>query len=87
MGQVPAKYMLPSSPYGTSPASNVLSPTQPAAANPQTPLLPPNFQSGGTLPSGSAPAVAANPFTPIGAGSTPGMGARNPLLKGMFGLQ
>jgi len=51
MGQVPAKFMLPSAPYGSSEGANVLNPVQPGASNPQTPLLPPNFQDPGTMPS------------------------------------
>jgi hypothetical protein len=50
MGQVPPKYFLPSSPYGSSPAANALNPNQPAAQNAQTPLLPPNWTDPGTLP-------------------------------------
>lgn len=49
MGQTPPKYFLPSAPYGSSPASNTLNPTQQAAQNPQTPLLPPNFTDPGTM--------------------------------------
>lgn len=45
MGQVPPKYFLPSSPYGSSSAANTVNQAQPAAQNPQQPLLPPNFQN------------------------------------------
>ncbi len=60
MGQVPPKYFLPSSPYGSSPASKALSPTQPGAVNPQTPLLPPNFSDPGTMAQASPSAPLTN---------------------------
>ncbi len=49
MGQVPPKFMMPSTPYGSSQAANTLNPTMPAAQNPQMPLLPPNFTDPGTI--------------------------------------
>ena len=58
MGQVPPKYFMPSAPYGASPATNVVNPTQPGARNPQTPLLPPNFQDPGAMQS-ATPAASS----------------------------
>lgn len=71
MGQVPAKYMLPSAPYGQSDAANSVNAVQPAAVNPQTPLLPPNF----TNPGISA-TPQANPFSmnPVSNPATGGLG-------------
>jgi|SRR5580704_850893 hypothetical protein len=98
MGSTPAKYFLPSAPYGASPAANALNPTQPAATNPQTPLLPPNFQSGGNVASGTTPSGApnptaagtGNPFSPAGAnnpyGQNPMNSSSNPMLKALFGM-
>jgi hypothetical protein len=87
MGQTPAKYFLPSAPYGASPAANALSPTQPAATNPQTPLLPPNFQSGGTLQTGATnPLATSSPTSPLGNNQN-GFFGNNPILKGLFGMQ
>lgn len=66
MGMVPPKSFMPSAPYGASPAANVLNPAQPAAQNPQTPLLPPNFSDPGTMQSQAAspmPSPASNPFS------------------------
>lgn len=61
MGQVPPKYFLPSAPYGASEAVNALSPVQPAATNPQQPLLPPNFGQQPMAPNQQNP---FNPFLP-----------------------
>lgn len=67
MGQVPAKYMMPSSPYGGSQAANVLNAAQPPGINPQTPLLPTTFTDPGTTVRGFG-------------GGTPGMPTKgNPL--------
>lgn len=63
MGQVPPKYFLPSSPYGSSPAANVLNPVQPAAQNPQTPMLPPTFSDPGPMQKAAAPTQATTPTT------------------------
>lgn len=52
MGQVPPKYMYPSAPYGGSQATNTLNSAQPIPANPQTPLLPPNFTDPGAMAQG-----------------------------------
>lgn len=57
MGQVPPKYMLPAAPYGSSQAANAINKVQPAAVNPQQPLLPPNFTDPGTM---SNPVKTAN---------------------------
>ena len=89
IGSVPPKFFLPSAPYGASPAANALNPSQSAAINPQQSLLPPNFQSGGTLP-GSTPA-ASNPLStsspaPLGNNQN-GFFGSNPILKGLFGMQ
>src|ERR1700757_1313488 len=66
LGQVPSKYFLPSAPYGSSEAANALTPSVPAAFNPQTPLLPPNFTDPGTMQQQtSSPlqaAASANPY-------------------------
>lgn len=84
MGQVPAKYMLPSSPYGSSPAANVLNPTQPAAMNPQTPLLPPNFQSGGQA-TGQLAGQTQLPGAMAPASGMPGLpGGAQSLFKSLY---
>jgi hypothetical protein len=81
MGQVPSKYFLPSAPYGSSEAANALNPVQPGAANPQTPLLPPNFQDPGTMKTSlQAPTQAATGGNPFGGNSV----NRNPFSQ-MFG--
>jgi len=63
MGQVPAKYMMPSAPYGQSDAANAVNAVQPAAQNPQTPLLPPNFSDPGTTIQGANAQAPKNPFS------------------------
>jgi len=75
MGQTPPKYFLPSSPYGSSPAINAVNPSQPAAMNPQSPLLPPAFSDPGTM--GANPTQAMQPKT-----SNP---VYSQLMKGLFG--
>jgi hypothetical protein len=62
VGQIPNKYFLPSSPYGASPAASALNPSQPAAQNPQTPLLPPNFNDPGTIQKPSSNLLTAGIF-------------------------
>lgn len=66
MGQIPPKYMYPSAPYGGSQATNTLNAAQPIPANPQTPLLPPNFTDSGATMQGNqqAPQNAQKPGTP-----------------------
>jgi hypothetical protein len=64
MGQVPPKYMLPSAPYGQSSAVNALNTVQPAPVNPQTPLLPPNFNDPGTTV-GTSLGGTRKPIAPI----------------------
>lgn len=90
MGQMPPpKYFLPSSPYGSSPAINALNPTQPAAQNPQVPLLPPNFQDPGTMAQSMNPAnMNGLPPGAGGAGGNPfmGRGGQNQMFgRGLFG--
>jgi hypothetical protein len=84
MGQTPPKYFLPSAPYGASEGANALNPVQPGAVNPQTPLLPPNFQDPGTMTT----ANAAQMFNPANMGGGPRGGnpfsGMNPFLKGLF---
>src|SRR5438105_4961454 len=81
IGSVPAKYMLPSVPYGTSEGIASLSQARPAAQNPQTPLLPPNFQDPGssamqaTQQSGTQPLI--NNLSRLYGGS--------PWSQGLFG--
>lgn len=90
MGQIPAKSFLPPVPYGASQGVNALNPSQPAAQNPQTPLLPPNFTDPGTMMSGATQSAATG-----GTGSNPfGGGGGGPVKspfsqmfgKGLFGI-
>lgn len=79
IGQVPAKGFLPSAPYGASPAANVLNPSQPAAQNPQTPLLPPSFTDPGRmLPQQSTQPIGGNPLGVGGENPFYGRGGGNP---------
>lgn len=89
MGQIPAKGFLPSAPYGASPAANAVNPVQPAAMNPQTPLLPPNFTDPGkqvAAPVASAlnPTAAGSPTAPKNPFGGGGMGQM--FGRGLFGL-
>lgn len=74
MGQVPPKYMMPSAPYGQSDAVNAVNAVQPAAINPQTPLLPPNFTDPGT----QASQTSSTPLTSSSSGSL-GQASKNPF--------
>jgi hypothetical protein len=78
----------PSAPYGSSEAVNALNPSQPGAVNPQQSLLPPNFQSAGSM-SNQTPALAGS-----AAGAAGGLGGAQPnpfgtgqanRLRGLFG--
>lgn len=85
MGQVPPKYMLPSAPYGQSDAINAVNSVQPQAINPQTPLLPPNFQDPGTQANpvtGGNPQAPQNPFTQ----RYPGMGGLMNQYRNLYNL-
>lgn len=70
MGQVPAKWFYPPTPYGNSTAAAVVNPSQPAAVNPQTPLLPPNFQNTPTMAAQTSQAASTQTGQPYG--SNPG---------------
>lgn len=73
--------MLPSAPYGASPATNSLNPVQPGAVNPQTPLLPPGMQV--PLPNtGGAPGQAGQT---LGVKPMPKPVSTGGLLGGLFG--
>ena len=84
MGQVPAKYFLPSAPYGASPAANTLNPVQSAAVNPQTPLLSSNFYDPGTMsqPQGVTSSGSAT-SSPL---SNPGANQNQTALKRALGM-
>ncbi len=73
MGQVPPKYFMPSAPYGSSDATNTVNQANPAAQNPQTPLLPPNFTDPGKQTSQAAPAATApqNSYGGMNLGANP----------------
>jgi hypothetical protein len=77
MGQVPAKYFYPPAPYGSSLASNTVNQVNPAARNPQTPLLPTGFTDPGTTISGSQAASASTTPGPYGS-SGGGAGGKSP---------
>lgn len=72
MGSIPAKYFLPSAPYGSSDTANALNSVQPGATNPQMPLLPPNFTDPGKmlaarqpLPLGNGQPIVKNRYSPL----------------------
>ncbi len=65
MGQIPAKYMTPSAPFGTSDAINSLNAAQPIAPNPQQPLLPPGFIDPGATIQGKQSQVS-RPYGQLG---------------------
>lgn len=73
MGAVPPKSFIPSSPYGSSQASNTLLQARPAAMNAQQPLLPPNFFDPGQQFK-PLPGIPKNPLGGGGAGSLGGSG-------------
>ncbi|MBV9179871.1 MAG: hypothetical protein JO356_01050 [Acidobacteria bacterium] len=82
MGQVPPKYMLPSAPYGSSDAANSVNAVQPQAVNPQTPLLPPNFQDSGQMQQQNpTPQAGQNPFSQ----RSPAMGNLQNFYRRMYG--
>jgi len=83
VGQTPPKSFLPSSPYGASPAANVLNPVQPTAQNPQVPLLPPNFTDPGRMQQQNAQSSLTG-----GTGTNPfgGGGMAKMFGKGLFGM-
>lgn len=86
MGQVPAKYILPSAPYGQSDSVNAVNAVQPAALNPQTPLIPPNFTDPGKALSN--PIQGNNPQAPKMNfnGQNPfNLLANNSSFRGLFG--
>ena len=83
MGQVPPTYMLPSAPYGQSDAVNAVNAVQPAAQNPQTPLLPPNFTDPGTTIQGANPQAPRNPFS-MNPQRYPGMGNFQDFYRRMY---
>lgn len=82
MGQVPPKYFMPSAPYGSSDAVNALNQAQPAAVNPQSPILPNNFTNPGTGATAGTQNTAQSIRQPV---QNP-FGAPNNPFKGMFGL-
>lgn len=83
MGQVPAKYLTPSAPFGSSDAINSLNAAKPMQANPQQPLLPPGFTDPGTTVGGGAAAGSAG--TGAAAGGSLSQQYGNLFGRGYFG--
>lgn len=86
MGQVPPKYLMPSAPYGQSDAANAVNSVQPAAINPQTPLLPPNFTDPGAQSNpltGGNPQAPKNPFS-MNPQRYPQLGNLSSFYGGMY---